>query len=662
MTQPNIDAGMDARGDTAARGANPLAGNPLVTHADVQQAARDCYRPLLAHLSPAGARARLGSAGSTFDPTAGELEGFARPLWGLAALSAGGGDFEHWDRVRQGLDAGTDPSHPEYWGPIVDHDQRTVEAAALGAALLLAPDQVWEPLEEATRQRLASWLSAIDRCEIRANNWLFFRVLVDLGLARVGVGYDRRAHDEALDGIDALYQGEGWYRDGIEGNYDWYGAFAFHTYGLVYAASGLGQPDRADRFTRRAERFAVDLQYWFGPDGAALAFGRSMTYRFAQAAFWGALALADVEALPWGQVKGLYLRNLRHWSGRPIADRDGVLSLGYGYGNPRLAENYSSPGSPYWAMKAFLALAVAVDHPFWQTDEQPQAPMPGPVVQAVPGLVLSRDDEQVLAVAGGQSVAAWLTGGAAKYQRFAYSSRFGFSLDVVRSGSGGAGDSTLWLVDGEGDQRERGAPDQVEVVGELIASRWRPWPDVVVDSVVWGQAPWHGRAHRIRTGRRLTAREFGFALGLDPDLAGGDTHRDQVTADAAVVTSPRGRSGLLVRQGRRQPHVRAASPNSNLEWPATRVPTLTDTLGVGTHDLVCLVLGTGPRGIDSWDRPPLVPDRVRSLLDRRAPRRSTPTMAAVGAALRMTSRLPTTRDVARQLRDRLRSISSRRGS
>ena len=218
----------------------------------------------------------------------------------------------------------------------------------------------------------------------------------------MGVGYDRRAHDRGPRRHRRPVPGRRLVPRWARGRLDWYGAFALHTYGLIYAASGLGDADRAARFSQRAERFAADLQHWFDPDGAALAFGRSMTYRFAQAAFWGALALADVEALPWGQVKGLYLRNLRHWSRRPITDRDGVLSIGYGYGNPRLAESYSSPGSPYWAMKAFLALAVAGDHPFWRADEAPLSPVAGPVVQAMPGFVLSRDDEQVLGVTGGQ--------------------------------------------------------------------------------------------------------------------------------------------------------------------------------------------------------------------------------------------------------------------
>ena len=630
-------------------GANPLAGNPLRTRDDVARAARDCYEPLLAHLSPAGARVRLGSTGTSFDPVAADLEGFARPLWGLAPLRAGGGRFGHWDRIRAGLVAGTDPDHPEYWGPIVDHDQRAVEAAAVGTALLLAPEEVWDPLDEPGRASVAAWLAGVDRCAIRPNNWLFFRVLVDLGLARVGVGYDPAAHAEALDGIDRLYLGAGWYRDGPGGRFDWYGAFALHTYGLLYAASGLGDPARAGRFAQRARRFAHDLVHWYAPDGAALAFGRSMTYRFAQAAFWGALALADVEALPWGQAKGLYLRNLRHWSTRPIADRDGVLSLGYGYANPLLVEGYSSPGSPYWAMKAFLALAAPADHPFWQADEEPLAGDGDPVVQVGPAMVLSHDAEQVLAVTAGQEVAGWLSDGLAKYQRFAYSSHFGFSADADRPDGGGTGDSTLWLTDGDGNRRRRGTPVDVEHVGDLVASRWRPWPDVVVDTVVWGRAPWHGRAHRIRSGRRLVVEEFGFALGLAPDRAGGATHHDEAGPGVAVVTSPRGRSGLVDRSDRRSGQVRAAAPNTNLEWPRTRVPSLRGPIGGGTHDLVCVVLGSGPEGVAAWDDPPEVPAGVLRLLERRAPARSAPTLRLVGAGIRLRRQLPRPDQLRRRL-------------
>jgi hypothetical protein len=664
MRDPRCRCGRlaDVKGDT-----NPLAGNPLRTRADVQDAARACYRPLLAFVSPAGARVRLGHGGANFDPAAVELEGFARPLWGLAALEAGGGAFEHWDRIRSGLAAGTDPAHPEYWGAMADHDQRLVEAAAIGTALVLAPGQTWDPLEPSARTHLSRWLGGADRVRTHPNNWLFFRVLVDLGLERVGVGFDDAAHRAALDGIDALDQGHGWYRDGPDGLFDWYGAFALHTYGLIYAASGLGDAARAERFRQRSAAYATDLARWFGPDGAAVALGRSMTYRFAQAAFWGALALADVEALPWGQVKGLYLANLRHWATRPVGGRDGVLSIGYGYETQRLAESYNSPGSPYWAMKAFLALAVPEDHPFWLADEEPVPADPGPVVQPVPRFVISRDAEQVLLLTGGQPVPAWIDQGRAKYQRLAYSSRFGFSADVERADGGGTGDSTLWLVDAEGDRRMRGQTTDVAVVGELVVSTWRPWPDVEVDTVVWGAAPWHGRAHRIRSGRQLTAHEFGFALGLAPDAQGGATHRVEAGPGSAVVTSPLGRSGLIDGRGTvrresvRPGQVRLPPPNVNLEWPATAVPVLVRTVGPGTHDLVTLAFGAGPGGAPTWDHPPVVADQVLALLDQRAPHRSATAARRRGVQHRLEARMQSGRRLAAGARRRWRRLS-RRGS
>src|SRR2546423_10869535 len=73
--------------------ANPMAGNPLLTKADVRRAVVDLVEPIVAHLSPGGARARLGSFGAHFPGRVAELEGYARPLWGIVPLVAGGGTF-----------------------------------------------------------------------------------------------------------------------------------------------------------------------------------------------------------------------------------------------------------------------------------------------------------------------------------------------------------------------------------------------------------------------------------------------------------------------------------------------------------------------------------------------------------------------------------------
>ncbi len=107
--------------------ANPLAGNPLETRGDMQRALLDLFDPLLPYFSGGNARVRLDAAAAHFDRAAADLEGFARPLWGLAPFAAGGGYFAHWDRYAEGIANGTDPEHPEYWGQVNGRDQRMVE-------------------------------------------------------------------------------------------------------------------------------------------------------------------------------------------------------------------------------------------------------------------------------------------------------------------------------------------------------------------------------------------------------------------------------------------------------------------------------------------------------------------------------------------------------
>lgn len=121
---------------------------------------------------------------------------------------------------------------------------------------------------------------------------------------------------------------------------------------------GIGVGGRAER------AFAPRYLDWFAADGAGLAFGRSLTYRFAQAAFFGAMAFAGEPGPGWGVLRGAWARQLRWWARRPIGNGDGTLSIGYAYPNLQMSEGYNSPASPYWALKAFLPLALPESHPF----------------------------------------------------------------------------------------------------------------------------------------------------------------------------------------------------------------------------------------------------------------------------------------------------------
>lgn len=603
-------------GHSVEPGFRPLRGNPFRGRDDLAAALRTLFEPLRSCYSPGGARVRLASGSARFDDAAAELEGFARPLWGLAPLAAGGGEIDAWALVRKGLASGSDPDHPEFWGWAEACDQRMVEMAAIGFALALVPELVWEPLPGRARNHLVRWLGAINREETVDNNWRFFRVLVNLGLKRIGGPWSRALVADACAKLDRFYLGDGWYRDGERPQLDYYVAFAFHFYGLIYARlAGDWDPERARTYRERAMIFARDYRHWFGPDGAAIPFGRSLTYRFAHGAFWGALAFADLEAVPWGEAKGLFLRHLRWWSDKPIADRGGALTIGYGYANLLISEEYNSPQSPYWAMKAFLPLAVGADHPFWTSEEAPNSAPPRSV-QKHAGLILQRDDTHAVMLSSGQSNRL-VRQGVAKYSKFAYSSRFAFSIE---SGWGGVDhgcyDSALAIAyaDVPDQYRVREAAEAAAVEEAWLYSRWRPWSDVEVETwLVAVDLPWMLRIHRLTTRRPIITKEGGFSADrtgsghADREFL-SPTEAPQIRLD--VVGGMVGIRDLPI--GGREPERRAAAarplPNTNLVSPRTIMPVLLGRHEPGRHLFATAVFATdiGELAGRFWDRPPAV--------------------------------------------------------
>jgi uncharacterized protein DUF2264 len=298
-----------------------------------------------------------------------------------------------------------------------------------------------------------------------------------------------------------------------------------------------------------------------------------------------------VEALDWSTVRGLALRHLRWWSEQPISDRDGVMSVGYGYDNRRMSESYNSAGSPYWCMKGFAMLAAPDEHPFWNVAEAAPAP-PATIGLRDASMIVSRDASQAVAFiarAGGWS---FVEEADAKYQKLAYSSRFGFSGDFALYGIS-VTDSMLAVVDPRtGVRGVRSAVELADVSDEVALARWSPLPGVRIDTAIVCGAPWHARLHRIVTDRQLALSETGFALPWEPEGFGPER---PATADdgRAIATSRWGASTIVdIAQGSalgRTAELRALSPNANVMHPHVIVPALDAVVGPGTHWLGCAV-------------------------------------------------------------------------
>lgn len=376
--------------------------------------------------------------------------------------------------------------------------------------------------------------------------------------------------------------------------------------------------------------------------GSAIPFGRSMTYRFAMAGFWGALAYADVdlpEPLTWGIVKGLLLRHFRWWTQHPdIFSNDGTLNLGFCYANPYLTENYNSPGSPYWCCLSFLALSLPETHPFWSTPEEPY-PESLPEIKALsyPKHIMVRRGGHSFLLSSGQACHYAMRGTQAKYGKFAYSASFGYSVPTgAYELEQYAPDSMFAVCDDGGEvwKTRRVASDaRLEGEGEEVrlVSGWKPWGDVEIESILVPPAVetpnWHIRAHRVRTGRDLRASEGAFAiygcrsdngrvLGSLKKRAGKDGEVEEGTvADdgGSLVVSSAGAVGIVELGGAgRTGKVVLADPNSNLIHGRTLLPSLAVEMKASQETwFVSAVFALPGRTQDwcaGWEKKPTIPE------------------------------------------------------
>lgn len=592
------------------------SANPIRTREDMQNAVIGLCSPLAGRYSQGKAQLRLGVTGTSYSAKTAEFEGFSRVLWGLVPLIAGGGDSALWEDCLEGIRNGTNPSHEEYWGDPADYDQILVEMAAFGYALALAPEHVWAPLSDEEKYRLYNWLSRINDRKLYDCNWLLFQVVVNLGFRSSGMPYDKALMESNLDQIERFYLGNGWYSDGVPGHCDYYGPFAIHFYCLLYAKLMAEEdPNRSSLYKERAALFAGQFVYWFSGEGDALPYGRSLAYRFSQAAFWSALVYAGVEPLPTGVMKGIILRHLRWWLGQPIFHTDGTLSIGYRYPNLIMSENYNSPGSPYWAFKIFLPLALELEHPFWTEPELPLPPLERSFVQEEPRMILCRQEDRnhVLAFHAGSEHTNQHTHTSAKYEKFVYSNVFGFSVPRAEWGLAQAAcDSMLALSECDNLYRVKRNVEEYRIQGNVIYMRWKPWHDVEVQTWLIVGAPWHVRVHRIASKRPLDLAEGGFALAIgDEGLMEEHADDEKLPKEHAelsrILRSDQGASGIVSLHGWDAAECIRPHANTNVMNPRTVIPTLTLSLQPGTAWLASAVYGEP--GVDcmaDWRRKPAV--------------------------------------------------------
>lgn len=568
-------------------------GMRLDSKKDFQDLLLSIVNPLKPYYSEGKAELILGDTATSYDQKAIRMEAFSRPLWGLVPLWAGGMEDKEFEEIYQnGLKNGSNPNHKEYWGGFHTFDQKFVEMAAISYGLILTPEKLWEPLSEEEKDNLAKWLYGINEYQLPICNWILFAVLVNIALKKLGKPYDKEKLEYYLKGVEDFYLGDGWYQDGDSGQKDYYVSFAIHFYCLFYAKVMENEDEvRAKVYRERAEIFGKSFIYWFDEEGAALPFGRSLTYRFSQVSFWSACMFADVYPFPIEVIKGLIVRHLNYWLSQPIFDRDHILTIGYGYPNLIMGERYNGPGSPYWSLKTFAILMLPDEHPFWTVKEKPLPDLEEHKALKYADMLMHRYIGHTTAFTPGKYSPNGHGQTQAKYGKFAYDTRFGFS--IAKSSfelHEVAPDSMLAFVI-NGYVYVRRVCDSFTVEEDKVISRWSPYEGIQVETTIIPTQEGHIRQHMIQSEIECVAYDCGFSIPIEPypDVLIKE-EKDKALAECKIAYCEV-MVGYKNEQENKsvQGHVIHADPNTNLLYAKTVIPSVKYDIQRGRNKLETII-------------------------------------------------------------------------
>jgi hypothetical protein len=509
---------------------------------------------LVPYFSPGASLVELPGRPSRSGTASDALEGFARSFM-LAAFRIAGvqgkGCEALIERYARGVANGANPDHPESWLRLTPKSQQMVEAAAIAVALHESREWIWDRLDPRAQEHVAEWLGGFIGSTTHDNNWRLFQVVSEQFLASVGAPYSQDDIDGGLDRIEDWYVGDGWYSDGDGQNFDNYIGWAMHLYPGLWARMAAATPgaqyeDRLKLYRERIKLFLEDAVHLVGNDGAPIYQGRSLTYRMACAAPYWMGAVLDSTPLTPGQTRRLCSGIARHFVQHGVPDERGLLTLGWYDTFLPTTQQYSGPGSPYWASKGFVGLLLPPDHPVWvdpedsiPLDDEDQVramPAPGWIVHG------SRHDQVVQLVNHGADHAppAEPAGvepeGDPHYNRLAYANHAGPEL----SDHAPRIDNLISLVSADGVSSSRGRIRRLGISART-ASSWHkawlgsegPWA-IEITSVV--HAGWEIRCALVEGPGGAVVRSGGFAVAADslPEATVGTASASARNSDGLV--------------------------------------------------------------------------------------------------------------------------------
>ena len=283
--------------------------------------------------------------------------------------------YQEWARLA--IRYGTDPKSPDALN-FGNNQQSVVDAAFLALAIVRAPTQLWEKLDDTTKQNLVAALVETRKIQPGFNNWLLFSAMVEACLCKFGQPWDTMRIDYALRQHQEWYKGDGLYGDGPDFHWDYYNSFVIQPMMLTVLDAVSTVTHRwaflNNAVTTRARRYAAIQERLISPEGTFPPIGRSLAYRFG--ALHHLAEMAWRRDLPEGvtpaQVRAAMTAVMTRMVAAPgVFDDKGWLTIGFAGHQPSMGEIYISTGSLYLCSAAWLPLGLDASDEFWSAPQQP---------------------------------------------------------------------------------------------------------------------------------------------------------------------------------------------------------------------------------------------------------------------------------------------------
>lgn len=484
-----------------------------------------------------------------------KLEELLRPLWGIAAvlkeqprhfeITLGTERVDLCEQIRkimlQGTDTNSDICFSRFAGKNDENafaNQVITEIAGYMIAVLIAPDALWNPYTKKEKDRVAAW---VQYWAVKAlkhswpNNHYWFPMLSVAAIEKLGYDCGDIEEDMAkgFEMLESMYMSNGWYMDGEFGRFDYYMAWSHNFYPalwvLVLENTRFFDANRKTVYMDRIKEFIKYYIHIFDCDGAMVAFGRSLSYRFAASSVFAVAGILGCD-VDYGLIRTALMKNIRYFMANVIPSSDSIFPPGYLYQSTALVENYTSGGGAYWCSKVFLALLLDADHAFWKA---PPAKLP---IETGDFIICSLPDNINMVLEGAADTSGVtlynntstyfqkvfthkFNDMASYYSKFVYNSRSGFgisspdkvSLDNMIS---------VGTADGTMESVRKGFKDLGYKNGILI-SEHTPFSNdagtVVKSWIIPLGNGFHIRAHKVTLAQEYYVKEGGFSVGYYND-------------------------------------------------------------------------------------------------------------------------------------------------